>query len=379
MGRRFRVLQLQNSYNVNASDLAEQIIKSLPSERYDVTTAFLRGRPKQGEQVSCAPRSVYFEFEQSATKGLRLRALWKLYQHCREQRYDAVIVHRFKPINMLLLLNVWLKIPVCVGILHGIGEFDRSYRQWIIRCLLSGAWRFVGVSRAVRDDLLASCCDLTEENTLYINNAIDIDQAEAMQLSRDSARELLRLSSEDIVIGTIGRLVPVKGHVYLLHAFARIKDDFPLSRLVIIGDGRSRSELDTCIEMLQLQGRVYLPGALDDALQYLKAFNVFIMPSLREGLPLALLEGMSARLPVLGSDIDSLRPILQECGGRLFQPANVPTLTQELRTLLELSVEAREAEGLKAYEYLRQAHAIEGFHHQYLRLLDLLLGDQRRF
>lgn len=373
MTRRFKVLQLQNRYNVSAADLAEQIVKSLPAERYDVTTAFLRGRPKDGEPHSCAARSVYFEFSQAATKGLRLRVLWALYKHCREQRYDAVVVHRFKPINLLMLLNLCLKIPACIGVLHGLGEFDRGYRQWIMRRLLTDAWRFVGVSRAVREDLLASRCNLTQDNTLQINNAIDIDRAESLQLERGVARERLRLGPGDTVIGTIGRLVPVKGHIFLVQAFARLKDDFPQARLVIIGDGRCRAELEACIRQHQLQERVCLPGTLDDALQYVQAFDAFAMPSLSEGLPLALLEGMSGRLPVLGSSIDSLRPILQDCGGRIFEPADVPTLAQQLRVLLELSAGAREAEGQQAYSYLRHAHAIEDFRRQYLGLLDSLL------
>ena len=78
MMRKIKVLQLQNSYNVNASDLAEQVIQALPPERYEVTAAFVRGRPGPGEPVSRAARSVYFEFSQQATKGLRLRVLWAL-------------------------------------------------------------------------------------------------------------------------------------------------------------------------------------------------------------------------------------------------------------------------------------------------------------
>ncbi|HBH65526.1 MAG TPA: hypothetical protein DDY51_13225, partial [Erwinia persicina] len=89
MTQPLKVLQLQNRYNVSAADLAEQVIKSLPRERYDVTTAFLRGRPRPGEPESCAARTVYFEFSQAATKGLRLRALWALYKHCRSNHYDV--------------------------------------------------------------------------------------------------------------------------------------------------------------------------------------------------------------------------------------------------------------------------------------------------
>lgn len=376
MTQPLKVLQLQNRYNVSAADLAEQVIKSLPRERYDVTTAFLRGRPRQGEPESCAARTVYFEFSQAATKGLRLRALWALYKHCRSNHYDVVIGHRFKPINMLMLLNLFLRVPACIGVLHGLGEYDRRYRRWEMRRLLTKAWRFVGVSRAVRDDLLQSHCGLTADNTVQINNAIDIDRAEKMQLDRAQARARLGLDGEDVVVGTIGRLVPVKGHIYLVKAFARLQHELAQARLLIIGDGRSRKELEACIGEHGMHGRVLLPGTLDDALQYVKAFDAFVMPSLSEGLPLALLEGMSGALPVLGSSIDSLRPILQDSGGLIFEPADVPTLAQQLRVIFEMSSSERDALGQQAYAYLRRAHAVEDFRDQYRNLIGRLLAEQ---
>lgn len=373
MTRRFKVLQLQNRYNVSAADLAEQIVKALPAEQYEVTTAFLRGRPAADEPHSCAPRSVYFGFSQAATKGMRLRVLWALYRHCRENDYDLVIGHRFKPINLLMLLNRVLRFPACVGVLHGLGEFDRRYRQWVTRGLLARQWRFVGVSRAVREDLLGSRCGMGPGNTAQINNAIDIERSEALQLDRGEARARLGLEASALIVGTIGRLVPVKGHIYLLEAFSRLKQEFPAAQLVIIGDGRCRAELQSCIDQQGLQGRVHLPGTLDDALQYVKAFDIFIMPSLSEGLPLALLEGMSGRLPVMGTSIDSLKPILQDCGGLMFEPADVPSLERQLRNMLGQPGEAREAMGRRAYDYLCGSHAVEDFRRHYRELIERML------
>lgn len=371
--RKIKLLQIQNRYSVHSSDLAEQIIQGLPSENYEITTAFLRDRPKDGEPTSKASRSIYFDFSKKTTKGLRLRVLWALYKHCRVERYDAVIAHRFKPVNTLMLLNLFLRIPACIGVLHGLGEYDRGYRRWLLRWFLRENWRLVGVSRAVRDDLLKSGAGLTTHNVRQINNAIDIDQAEKLQHSRQNARKLLGLNQEAFVIGTIGRLVPVKGHVHLLEAFALIKNEAQNAILAVIGEGRSRIELETAIARYKMQDRIFLLGAKDNALQYVRAFDVFVMPSLSEGLPLALLEGMSGRLPVIGSDIDSLRPILEDCGGRIFPVGQPKILAERLLEVLSLSPEQRLAEGERAYVYLCRAHTIEDFHHQYRELLEELL------
>lgn len=378
MTRKIKVLQLQNRYNVNASDLAEQVIQGLPTRTYEVTTVFLRGRPKPGEPESRAVRSVYFDLSNASTKGLRLKALWRLYRHCRTQGYDAVIAHRFKPINMMMLLNVCLRIPACIGVLHGLGEYDRTYRRWESRNLISKAWRMVGVSRAVCDDLINCDAGFNSFNVRQINNAIDISRAERLQHSRQQARQLLGLPQDAFVIGTIGRLVPAKGHFQLLEAFSAIKDEYPQAQLAIIGEGRLRQEMEAMIQARHMEGRVSLLGSRDDALQYVKAYDVFVMSSVTEGLPLALLEGMSARLPVIGSDIDSMRPILEDSGARIYPVGQPLALAERLREVVSLTPQERAMEGQRSYEYLCRAHAVEDFRKQYRDLLEEMLSNGKR-
>lgn len=378
MTRKIKVLQLQNRYNVNASDLAEQVIQGLPTRTYEVTTVFLRGRPKPGEPESRAVRSVYFDLSNASTKGLRLKALWRLYRHCRTQGYDAVIAHRFKPINMMMLLNVCLRIPACIGVLHGLGEYDRTYRRWESRSLISKAWRMVGVSRAVCDDLINCDAGFNSFNVRQINNAIDISRAEGLQHSRQQARQMLGLPQDAFIIGTIGRLVPAKGHLQLLEAFSAIKDEYPQAQLAIIGEGRLRQEMESMIQARHMEGRVSLLGSRDDALQYVKAYDVFVMSSVTEGLPLALLEGMSARLPVIGSDIDSMRPILEDSGARIYPVGQPLALAERLREVISLAPQERAMEGRRSYEYLCRAHAVEDFRKQYRNLLEEMLNNGKR-
>jgi glycosyltransferase involved in cell wall biosynthesis len=213
-------------------------------------------------------------------------------------------------------------------------------------------------------------------NTVQINNAIDIDRAERLQHPREQARRLLGLAQEPFIFGAIGRLVPVKGHISLIEAFAQVQSVYPQAQLAIIGEGRMRTELETAIVCFGMEGKVHLLGARDDALQYVRAFDAFVMPSLSEGLPLALLEGMSGHLPVIGSDIPSLRPILEDCGGRIFPVGDVAALATQLGAVLNLDAEQRRTEGGLAYSYLRDAHAIEDFRLQYLQLIEQLLAAE---
>jgi glycosyltransferase involved in cell wall biosynthesis len=374
--QRIKVLQLQPDYNVkdhDFSDLAEQIVKCLPSERFEVVSAFLKGKPKHGQPISKADKSFYFEFNDGHLKGTRLRALWRLYKFCRDEKFDVVICNRFKPVNMMLTLNRWLKIPVCIGIAHGFGEYDRLYRRKQVKRMVNDSWRFVGVSPAVKDYLIGCRCGFTELNTVAITNAIDTDQAEKLQLAREEARRQLGLPDHARIIGALGRLVPVKGHIYLIKAFAKISTLFPDAHLSIIGGGREEEALSKEAERLGLSERIHLHGMLPDALKYVKAFDIWAMPSLREGLGLALLEGMSGKLPVIGSDIPAMAPLISGAGGITVPPADVENLSKALEAYLNFTDEQLRAKGEKAYKYLCAEHSITLFREQYLGLIERAL------
>ena len=376
--RKIKVLQLHPDYNVKAhdfADLAEQIIIALPSDEFEVTSGYLRGKPAIGDPVSKAARSVYFEFSDSQLSGLRLRALWRLYLFCREQRFDVVICNRFKPLSMMLVLNQWLKVPLCIGIIHRMGEFDRFYRRRQVDRLARYGWRFVGVSEAVRQHLLDYRYGFTERNTLAITNAIDVPQAVALQLAREEARRELGLDPDAVVVGALGRLVPVKGHGYLLEAFARLKDKYLDAQLVVIGEGKERSTLEAKIRQLGLEGRVLLAGFRADALQYVRAFDIWVMPSLAEGLGLALLEGMSGRLPVIASDVPAMRPLITGAGGIAVPPGDVDALTAALDRYLGAPVTERQQLGQQAFEYLCREHSIEDYRRAYRELIRQGLGQ----
>jgi len=373
MKQRFKVLQLQPDYNIKQhdfADLAEQIFKALPADRFDTTMAFLKGRPGPGEAVSRAERSVYFEFSDKALKGMRLKASWQLFQFCRREKFDVVICNRFKPVNMLLQLNRWLKIPLCIGISHGFGEYDRVYRRRQAQRLIDSRWRFVGVSPAVKQYLIDLRCGFTEANTHGITNAIDIEQAEALQLDRQQARQQLGLPLGARLVGALGRLVPIKGHGHLIEAFAALKDKYPDAHLAIIGAGREQSNLQAQIERVGLTGRAHLLGYRENALQYVRAFDIWTMPSLAEGLGLALLEGMSGHLPVIASNVPAMLPLIEGAGGLAVPPADVGAIKDALDTYLALDGQALRAKGEQAYQYLTHHHDIEEFRQRYLALIE---------
>ncbi len=368
-----RVLQIQNNYTNDMSNLGEQIIRGLLEEsstdNFVVTAAFLKKRPKANDPVSCADESVYFDFTNNQLKGLRrFVSLYRLYRYCKSKQFDVVICHRFKPTHIILILNALLSFKRCISVTHGIGDFDRSYRQRVVKRWLRSNWTFVGVSSSVTDYLQQKCSVLTSANTVTINNAIDIEKAKSVQLTREQARQHFHLESDRFIFGTIGRLVPVKGHSYLIEAAAKLKDRYPNFAVVIIGGGREEQALREQIQQAGVEQQVILAGWQDNALQYVQAFDVFVLPSLSEGLPISLLEAMSGAIPTIGSDIPAIRPVIEGLG-LLAKPEDSDSLAQVMESYLIMDLTERKRLGDAHLQRLQERHNIADYRNHYRRLI----------
>ena len=370
---KIKVLQLHPKYNIkriDISDLGEQIFKALPDDRFTTVNGFFVGRPTESEPISCADQSIYFEFTDKQLKGLRITALWTLYKYLKKEQFDVVICNRYKPVNMLLTLSRFLNIPLCIGIAHGFGDYDRAYRRKQVKKRINRNWKFVGVSPAVKDYLLGLKSGFTEENTVSITNAIDTEKAKEIILDKPAARMELGLNQSVEIVGALGRLVPLKGHANLIKAFALISSDYPNAHLAIIGDGRERNNLQTLIVNLNLEERVHLLGFQPDAIRLAKAFDIWVMPSFKEGLGLALLEGMCAQLPIIASDVPAMLPLIKGAGGIIIDPHSIKDIAAALKVYLDKSTQERVELGQRAYTYLVNNHSIDEFKVQYLELIE---------
>ena len=155
-----------------------------------------------------------------------------------------------------------------------------------------------------------------------------------------SARQLLQQRTSEpfekkILIGTIAELHKNKGLEYALEAFQKLTSHSPSFIFFIIGEGEERSRLTAIIKEKDLQNNVVLAGQIPLAAEYLKAFSIFILPSIKEGLPYALLEAGLAGLPVIATTVGGVPEIIEDMkSGILIQPKKSDEIYYALEFLL---------------------------------------------
>ena len=158
---------------------------------------------------------------------------------------------------------------------------------------------------------------------------------------------------EGLTIGIIANFYPTKGLQYLIEAF-KILETYNLKpntyNLILIGDGPERENLESRIKNLELSNKIILAGRIPDAYKYLKAFDVFVLPSVKEGFPWALLEAMSARLPVIATAVGANPEIIEnEKNGLIVPPANSHALAGAINRLVA-SEHLRRELGIQAHQ-----------------------------
>jgi glycosyltransferase involved in cell wall biosynthesis len=136
-------------------------------------------------------------------------------------------------------------------------------------------------------------------------------------------RAQLGIAPDAFVVGTVGRLVPIKGIEYLIEAFAQIhrRQGPQEGKLVIVGDGPLRAVLGQCAESHGVSGNVRFLGMRTDVYNLMSAFDVFVLSSLHEGVPMVLLEAMALGVPIVASRVGGIPEILQDRREALLVPA----------------------------------------------------------
>ena len=142
---------------------------------------------------------------------------------------------------------------------------------------------------------------------------------------------------EDLpIVGTVARLTPVKGLIYLLRSIPSVLASFPNTRFMIVGGGFLQKSLEEEANKLEIKKNVLFTGSRQDVPSLLKFFDIFVLPSLKEGLPFAIIEAMATSIPVIATEVKGNREVVKDgISGILVPPKNPQDLAKAIINLLQ--------------------------------------------
>ncbi len=268
------------------------------------------------------------------------RALWQV---LRDFRPEVVHTHSAKGGILGRYAASHLRVPVIVHTVHGAPfhafqhRLARDFACWCERQAARHCHALISVADAMTEQLTAAQVAPREKFTT-IYSGMDVEPF----LRADEQRKILRAAfgfrEDDVVIGKIARLFPLKGHESLIAAAGRVVRQAPHVRFLLVGDGILREKLQRQIVASGLQDYVSFAGLVDPSQipAYVGAMDVLVHCSLREGLARALPQALLAVKPVVSYDIDGAREVVQDGEtGFLLEPMSIEPLADRLILLAE--------------------------------------------
>ena len=309
--------------------------------------------------------------------GSRLGALRVLRSALRSGGYDVVHVHA--PSSAALLLGVAAlgrrRMDDVVFTLHNSWPNLRRRNRLLAALAMAVIPTSVACSTSAADSIPGWVHRFARRPVQVVTNGVDVQRV------LKAGEEAPAAPSTDAgrTVVSIGRLIPIKDQATLLTAFA--KASRPGDRLVVIGDGPLRGDLERLAGRLGVADRVELPGLLprDEVYRVLAGADAYVSTSRGEGLPLSVLEALAAELPVVLSDIPPHQEVAAAtAAARLVPVGDARAFADALTRLLALPLEQREALGRSARKAVTDAFSVHSMTHGYARIYaSLRRGDRQ--
>lgn len=318
MAARRRVLHLRSSGGLLG---AEQVILALCAHAsrfgYEPSLAVTHDAGDAQPELLTAARSRGIDthliecsvsFDPRAVGRLRecMRTVRPSVLHCHGYREDLYAMAARMKAHLVTTNHLWKRTTLSLRLYARVDA-------WLVRRFD----RVVAVSREICSELERS--GLRSPRLRYIPNGVELERFG--NGDRQHVRRALGLAADELVVAVVGSLTEEKGHRYLLDALARLGNEGRAASLLVIGDGPEAERLEGQARRLGIESRVALLGRREDVAEILAAVDVFVLPSLVEGLPIALLEAMAAGVACVATRVGDVPQVVEEGRSGLLVPS----------------------------------------------------------
>lgn len=336
--RRTRIVYLHPSLGIGgAEELRLITLRRVNRERYDVRVCCLAERGEIGDEIAALGFPVDVLGRPDRTFAVGTTAA--VYRYLRRHRPDILQTSLFRTNWHGRLAGLRAGVPVMIAEEHSLHDAAVGFYRYspqlaplfraVDRWLAARTARILACSRAVAESIAADE-GIPLEKFLVAPNAVEPDRLRPVQ-GRETTRARLGYRAEDVVVGAVSSLAPVKGHALLLEAFAAARREVPWLRLLIVGDGPARAAVEAHVARLGLAGDVRRVGAVRQLGDLLAAMDLFASAALSEGFGINLLEAMTAGLPCVAFRVGGIPEVVGEgATGLLVRPLDVRAFAEAL-------------------------------------------------
>ena len=326
-----KILQLTTHINMGGvARYVSTLSHHLQKRGHDVVVAS-SGGDLRGYLVEKGIRHIDVDLKTKSELSPKLiKTVLMMRPFLKKERFDVIHAHTRVAQVVSLILSRAEGIPF-VSTCHGF--FKKRLGR---RLLPSWGKRVVAISEAVRDDLISKFkVDKEKIDLIYTGIELDKFVGGITEKKRIALKERWRLR-DSTVIGTIGRLSSVKGQDTLLRAFKKLPRDLLNKKLVLVGGGPEEERLKRLTHRLGLTDNVMFAPSVNDTIDALAIMDIFVLPSIEEGLGLSLVEAMAAGVPCVASKIGGIENLIEDgVSGLLVDPGDDDGLANAINFVLK--------------------------------------------
>ena len=316
-----------------------QVASLLNREKYDIF--LVHGLSLESNMGVMEQEALIRDLSQAEKKGVRVFAIPSLVRRL-SLRNDLLafvsiyrLIKRIKPhtvhthtskAGVLGRFAAYLAgVPIIIHTPHG--HVFHSYYGYIVTKMIVFVERIISLmtdkitalTDRERDEHLE--CGIASTNKyIIIHSGVTLQQIMNTNIDIEKGKKKLGIPQNSNVIGAVGRLVPVKGHKYLVSAAKKITKEFDNAVFVFVGDGYLESKLERQAESLGIRDNIIFAGWRSDVIDVLDLFDILVLPSLNEGMGKVLIEGMALGKPIVASSVGGIIDLVKNGDNGILVP-----------------------------------------------------------
>lgn len=276
--------------------------------------------------------------EESKNSFFKLRK--KIVDIIDKNKIEILHTHRYKENILGAMIKKKCKIKVLISTIHGMQEKNSIIKNLKLNIYMLINYFFlrfyfdkcIAVSNNIKKELNKGLGDNKLE---VIHNCIDVESIRQKEFSISVLKSELGIEEDVNIIGTVGRLVPIKGFnnfILIAKEIIKVKENV---RFIIVGDGPLEKELKSQAKELDISSYVIFTGFKDNVLDYVNLFDIFLVTSLHEGIPMAVLEAMALNRVVVSNNVGGMPEIIDDNkNGFLVTPGNIKWISEKCLDVL---------------------------------------------